>query len=52
MSIFYKTYEQIKIAIEAKMVIACNTCCNMNKTHFAHTVNLYYISSGFWEQSF
>jgi len=23
----------------------------MTKTHFTHTVNLYYMSSGFWKQS-
>lgn len=33
------------------MLILCNICCNVTKTHFAHTVNLYYISSGFCKQS-
>jgi len=33
------------------MVIVCNTCCNMTKTHFVPTVYLYYISSGFCKQS-
>lgn len=34
------------------MVILCKTSCNMNKTHFTHTVNLYYISSCFWNSRY
>jgi hypothetical protein len=33
------------------MVIVCKTWWNMTETRFAHTVNLYYLSSGFRKQS-